>query len=176
MDDSHSGSPRTLRGITASASSRALRHCAWADAKLFDALATLPEAALDARYAPTAWSVRQLAVHIVEGAEWYAYCLRGRPWTDMQAPRDHADLRMLAERLAALNALLLEEGDLPDDRVTFDDEDGPRTVMRSTLLAQACLHSIEHRTQIACALEVSGIGGVVLDDYDLWAFEVHERI
>jgi len=58
--------------------------------------------------------------------------------------------------------------------VEFEDEDHPRPALRSTTLTQACLHSTEHRAQIACALEVSGLGGVTLDDYDVWAFVAQE--
>ena len=154
---------------------RSLRHLAWADARLFADLEALPPEALDARYSPDAWTVGHLTMHIVGGAEWYAYCLAGTPWTDLEIPTRPEDLRRLAQHLAELDALLLHQAELPDEVVEFVDEDGPRTALRSTILAQACLHSAEHRAQIACALEVTGHGGVTLDDYDLWAFEAHER-
>ena len=49
---------------------RSLRHLAWADARLFEDLAALPPEALQARYAPEAWTVGNLAMHNVGGAEW----------------------------------------------------------------------------------------------------------
>lgn len=154
---------------------RSLRHLAWADARLFADLEALPPEALEARYAPDAWTVGHLAMHIVGGAEWYSYCLAGSPWTDLEVPAGAQDLRALAEHLVTLNALLLDQAARPDEYVEFMDEDGPRRALRSTILAQACLHSIEHRAQIACALDVTGHGGVTLDSYDLWAFETHEH-
>lgn len=154
---------------------RSMRHLGWADARLFADLAELPPEALQARYAPDAWSVGHLAMHIVGGAEWYCYCLAGTPWTDLSIPENSGDLRTLATRVAALDALLLEQTALPDELVEFVDEGGPRSALRSTILSQAALHSTEHRAQIACALEVTGHGGVTLDDYDLWAFEAHQR-
>lgn len=153
---------------------RALRHLAWANDKLFAELAALPVEALSATYAPTAWPVGQLATHIVGGAEWYCYCLAGMPWTDLATPTDAADLERLRLRLAELDAVLISQAALPDGLVEFDDEDGPRTALRSTILTQACLHSTEHRAQIACALEVNGFDGIVLDDYDVWAFASQE--
>ena len=48
-------------------------------------------------------------MHIVGGAEWYAYCLAGSPWTDLEIPTGPEDLRALAEHLATLNELLLEQ-------------------------------------------------------------------
>lgn len=156
--------------------SRSLCHLAWADARLFDDLSLLPAEALQARYAPDAWTVGHLAMHIVGGAEWYAYCLAGSPWTDLEIPTDAEGVRALARRLADLDALLIEQASLPDEVVEFVDEDGPKSALRSTILAQACLHSTEHRAQIACALEVDGVGGVTLDDYDVWAFAAQEKV
>ena len=86
---------------------RSLRHLAWADARLFDDLAVLPPEALEARYSPGAWTVGHLAMHIVGGAEWYAYCLAGTPWTDLQIPSGPDGLRALARHIADLDALLL---------------------------------------------------------------------
>lgn len=153
---------------------RSLRHLAWTDDKLFAELAALPPDALDARYAPSAWPVGQIAMHIVGGAEWYCYCLAGRPWTDLTPPKDAADLQRLRQRLADLDAVLIAQAGLPDELVEFEDEDGPRTALRSTILAQACMHAAEHRAQIACALEVNGSVGITLDDYDVWAFAAQE--
>jgi len=154
---------------------RALRHLAWADQRLFAELADLPPDALAARYAPGAWTVAALARHIVGGAEWYRHCLTGAEWTDLSDPRGREDLVALGAYLADLDESLLVQASLPDQDVAFVDEDGPRTALRSTILTQACLHSTEHRAQIACALEVNGFGPIVLDDYDLWAFERVER-
>ena len=154
---------------------RSLRHLAWADAKLFSDLQALPPEALEARYSPDAWTVGHLARHIVGGAEWYAYCLAATPWTDLETPSSPEALRALGRHLDDLDALLLEQAALPDELLEFVDEDGARSALRSTVLAQACLHSAEHRAQIACALEVTGHAGVTLDDYDLWAFEEWER-
>lgn len=153
---------------------RAMRHLAWSDDKLFGALAAVPPGALEARYAPHAWPVAQLATHIVGGAEWYCYCLVGMQWTDLTPPTDSAGVERLRTRLADLDAVLIAQAALPDGLVEFEDEDGPRSALRSTILTQACLHSTEHRAQIACALEVSGFGGVTLDDYDVWAFAAQE--
>jgi uncharacterized damage-inducible protein DinB len=153
---------------------RSLRHLAWADTRLFEELAALLPDALEARYAPSAASVGDLAVHIVSGAEWYAYVLTGEQWTDLQVPRTTADLGALAVRLAHLDALLLAQVELPDDRVSFEYEDGHRQAFRSTVLTQASMHATEHRAQIACALEVAGFPRIDLDAYDLWAFEADQ--
>ncbi len=152
----------------------ALRHLAWADDRLFRCLASLPPEALAASYAGPEWTVAHLARHIVSGAEWYRYCLVGEQWTDLALPTSPAALDSLREHLAGINALLIAQGGKPDELLTFADEDGDSSAMRSMLLAQACYHSTEHRTQIACALEVSGITGLTLDDYDLWSFSAAE--
>ena len=160
--------------------SRGLRHLAWADAWMFDRLDELPAEALLARYAPESWSVARLALHIVGGAEWYRYCLTGIPETDVypgdvDLPALRAHVLSQRDYLAGLDALLLEQAALPDELLTIEEVDGSFTALRSTILSQACLHGVEHRAQIACALEVNGYGGFALDDVDLWAFETHER-
>lgn len=151
-------------------SERFLQHLAWADDRFFAQLATLPDQAMEARYAPQAWTVGKLATHIVRGAEWCCYCLAGLPWTDLTPARGADDLQHLRARLAELHVVLLAQAAMPDELLEFEDEHGPRAELRSTILAQACMHSTEHRAQIACALEVNGFPGIVLDDYDVWVF------
>ena len=150
----------------------AMRHLSWADELLFTQLAGLPEGSLEATYGPRDLTVGHLARHIVGGAEWYRYCLTGIRWTELGLPETPSDLGQLRLHLRAVNEVLLAQASLADGSVEFIDEDGPRTAMRSMLLAQACYHSTEHRTQIACALEVSGVPGITLDDYDLWSWAV----
>lgn len=159
---------------------RSLRHLAWSDAWMMQRLVALPAEAMLAQYSPRSWSVARLAIHTVGGAEWYRYCLTGTPWTDLSPPSTEPQALQqfvggLAPHLAAIDALLVEQSASADEFVAFVDEDGERQALRSTILSQACLHGAEHRAQIACALEVSGFDGFVLDDIDLWAFEAHER-
>jgi len=150
---------------------RALRHLAWADERFFTQFAGLPVEAMGARYAPGHWPAGRLAAHVIGGASWYRYCLTGTPELDVTWVRTPADVGGLIPQLLEIDAVLLEQAAFPDEPVTYTDEDGPRTVMRSTLLSQACLHAAEHRAQISCALEASGLPGIVLDDLDFWSFE-----
>lgn len=149
---------------------RALRHLAWADERFFEQFAALPDAAMGARYAPDHWPAGRLAAHIIGGAGWYRYCLTGTPEPDVEWVRTPADIGALLPELREIDAALIEQAALPDEPVTYDD-DGPRTILRSTLLSQACLHAAEHRAQICCALEASGLGRIDLDALDLWTFE-----
>jgi len=155
---------------------RALQHLAWADDRFFATLAALPAEGLDARVAPGEWTVGVLAQHIVGGAEWYRYCLTGVAWTDLLTPAGPEDLQALRRHLAELDATLIAEGSKPEERVQFEDEDGPRSALRSTILVQACLHAAEHRAQICAALPVAGLQAPVLDDLDLWAFELAQGL
>ena len=154
--------------------STALRHAAWADEKLFHSLSTLPIRALAATYGPPEWTVAHMARHIVDGAEWFRYCLSGVSWSELRLPEDVADLQSLSGHLASVNAALIEQAGLPEELVSFTDETGPKHVYRSVILAQAALHATEHRAQIACALEVSGFAGLSLDAIDVWSFASSE--
>jgi len=149
----------------------ALRHLAWADEIFYTQFAALPEAAMGARYAPDQWPAGHLAAHIIGSASWYRYCLTGVPPLDVTWVRTPADLGTLLPDLLAMDAALLAQAELPDEPVTFADDDGERTVMRSTLLNQACLHAVEQRAQISAALGASGFAPISLDDLDFWAFE-----
>jgi len=153
---------------------RAMRHLAWADERFFTQFAALPDAAMSARYAAEHWPAGRLAAHIIDGASWYRYCLTGTDWIDVEWVRTPRDIGSLIPQLLQIDAELLAQASLPDEPVRFTDEDGPRTALRSTLLGQACLHAAEHRAQLCCALEASGLPGIVLDDLDFWAFESAE--
>ena len=155
--------------------STGLRHMAWANAALYAHLATLPAEAFGASVTPESWSVGRLTVHIAGGAEWYRYCLNGTPWTDLDRDWTAADVVALAPYQAELDATLLAEAEAPDAHMTFEDEDGPRSVSRSILLTQATHHATEHRAEIAAALAVHGHPRFDLDAIDLWAFAAHER-
>ncbi len=154
---------------------RSLRHLAWADGKFFTELAALDVRALDVGTKDGGQRVGELARHIVEGAEWYRYCLNGTPWTQVQVPTSRDDLLALGAYIVELDRELLAEALVPDQPVTFNDEHGERTAMRSTILTQASYHATEHRAQLALALDLAGIPGIDLDEYDLWAFEQHEH-
>ena len=148
--------------------STALRHLRWADAKLLSDLEAMPVTALSVPCDSTGRTVAHLVQHLVNGGEWYRFCLTGAMWTDVILPTGPEDLLSMAAYLDSMNALLIDQGMLPDELLELEDENGPLTITRSALLAQACYHSTEHRTQIATALTAANIPGLDLDTFDLW--------
>ena len=148
-----------------------LLHAAWADDQLFKKLQEIPEDCLGFIYADPDWPVGKIATHIVSGLEWYKYVLTGVKWDDVIPTRTHQDIETLRIQAARLHALFLDLLAQPDEMVSFEDEDGPRQVMRSTVLNQICYHSTEHRAQIFVALQINGQLGISADDFDLWAYE-----
>lgn len=154
---------------------RALRHMSWANQRVYAAVATLPDEALGAYIVNPEWVAGRILHHIVSGATWYVHCLGIEHWQDIEPARDMAGIRHLAELLAGLDAQIASAADIPDAKLTFADEDGPRSALRSTLLAQAVHHATEHRAQLIDALEARGYSPIALDDIDLWAFEAYER-
>lgn len=152
-----------------------LRHMAWADAKLFDELARLPESRLRETYAAPEWSVAGIAVHMLRGAEWYCYILTGSKWTDLQPATNGVQIAEQGAYLQRMYATLIEQCALADEVVEFEDEDGMNAKPRAMILSQAVYHSIEHRTQIAVALEVNGDRAIDLDTYDLWNYLSAQR-
>jgi uncharacterized damage-inducible protein DinB len=85
-------------------------------------------------------------------------------------PSSSADLAALRTYLADRNAVLHAQAELDDELLFVSHEGEEFNVWRSILLSQAVHHSVEHRAQIACALEANGYRGVDLDSLDAWAF------
>ena len=154
---------------------RALRHTAWADDLLFAKLAELPDAALTCTYGSSDWTVAHMVRHIVDGGQWYRYVLGGGRWTDLTLPTSMAEVSGLREELRSVYDFLVAQAELDDEQVTYVDGDGPRTVLRSTILAQTTYHGTEHRTHVAVALELGGYDSIRSDDFDLWTFADVER-
>ncbi len=148
-----------------------LLHTAWADDLLFSKLSDCPEAVLEYTYAAADWPVARIAAHIVDGAEWYKYVLTGVRWNEVSLPKAISDLKPLQLQLRELHKIWLDQVELPDELIEFEDENGMRSVMRSTVLNQIAYHATEHRAQIFVALEKNGFNKIKADDFDVWAWE-----
>ena len=154
---------------------------AWANQKTFEHLQTLPEESLKAFATNPEWFVGEIAHHIVDSADHYAYRISGIP--ALTQPGDPcidevkviADLARLKEQAAKVDALLLECVKLEDVQLEFVNAEGDQVKRwRSTILSQAIHHATEHRAQIASALEAKGFTPVNLDDLDLWSYEIRQ--
>ncbi len=147
-----------------------LRHMAWANQKLYAAVAGLPDEALAAYIVDPEWAVGRILGHLVESGNWYLYCLKLAPWKPFVMPSSMADIREQAHELAEIDARLLSQASLEGVMITQDLGDGDHTYPRSMILAQAAHHATEHRAQIVGALEFKGHSLLKLDDLDLWCF------
>lgn len=148
-----------------------LIHTAWADDLLFKKLQDCPDEILGWHYADPEWPITRIIMHIVEGAEWYRYCLTGEKWTEFSYPKIVSEIEPLREKLVQVHADILHCVDQPDELLEFEDEGGPRKAMRSTILNQIPYHSTEHRAQIFVALQINGYDKITADDFDVWAWE-----
>lgn len=158
---------------------RLLAHMAWANQKTIEHLQTLPEDSLKAFATNPEWFVAEIAHHIVDSADHYAFRISGRP--ALTQPGDEciddvnviADLARLKEQAGKVDAMLLDCVKLKDVQIEFlNYEDKLVKRWRSTILSQAIHHATEHRAQIASALEAKGFTPVNLDDLDLWSYEI----
>ncbi len=148
----------------------ALRHLVWADARLLsEPIWDVPEA-LTYATGEGERTMAELIAHIVDGAQWYRYCLTAAPMLEISAPRNRTDVDQLNHELASLNNSLLAQASSADEALIVDDGGRELRVTRAMILAQACYHSTEHRSQIDSALRAGGFTGLDLDSYDLWTF------
>ena len=154
---------------------RLLRHMAWANQRVYDAVKSLPDLALGAYIVNAEWTAGRILQHIVGGADWYVYCLTETPWRDIELPESMRDLNLLQQHLAEFDAKISSQSELPDEYITIKEDDGSWQALRSTILAQAIYHAAEHRTQLIDALESESFSPISLDDLDLWKFERFER-
>lgn len=158
---------------------RLLAHMAWANQKTIEHLQTLPEDSLKAFAQNPEWFVAEIAHHIVDSADHYAFRISGKP--ALTQPGDEciddvnviADLARLKEQAAKVDAMLLDCVKLDEVQIEFlNYADKLVKRWRSTILSQAIHHATEHRAQIASALEAKGFTPVNLDDLDLWSYEI----
>jgi uncharacterized damage-inducible protein DinB len=152
-----------------------LLHTAWADDLIFKKLQECPEEILGWHYADPQWPITRIAMHIVEGAEWYRYVLSGKQWTEFSYAKTLAELEPMRLNLIEIYKDILDCLDQPDELIEFEDENGPRKAMRSTVLNQVPYHSTEHRAQIFVALQINGYDKISADDFDVWAYEDAQR-
>lgn len=158
---------------------RLLRHMAWANQKTIAHLQTLSEESLKAYATNSEWFVAEIAHHIVDSADHYAFRISGLPaLTQPGDPciddvKEIADFARLKEQAAIVDKALLECVNLEDIQIEYKNyEDKFVKRWRSTILSQAIHHATEHRAQIASALESKGFKPMDLDELDLWAFEI----
>jgi uncharacterized damage-inducible protein DinB len=152
---------------------RLLQHMAWANADLFERLATLPDAALDHIAPGSEWSVAAIAHHLVTGAENYTQRLHGQLRAEKRdLPTNGANISELRTALATADAKLREAATLPGEEVlswiSFNGE--PMSFPRWVLINQAVHHATEHRAQIAGSLAAHGITAIDLDAIDVWTY------
>ena len=146
-----------------------LKQMAWADAKLFDALSGLPDEAWRSKVAEGEWNVAANTFHLVASADWYCYQL-GQKIEFTKEPESIAEIRSLGETWKSKNAFLISESGKADEPLSYVDGEKTRTALRSTILAQAIIHSVEHRIHIALALKAGGFEFPDLEDFSVWGY------
>ena len=147
-----------------------LRHMAWADHTFLTALAELDDSVLALTNGDPDWSVGEAAAHILGGVEWYRYLLLGAQWQGFAAATSSADVIALRDALKPMNESLIDAAAVPDELISWTDDDGPHQAPKSVVLSQAPYHAAEHRAQITAALHAHGIRDIHLDNFDVWAW------
>lgn len=152
---------------------RAIRHMAWANQKVYEALENLPEESLKSYVVNKEWTAYEISFHICNSAGFYVYRLGiGDKPADIEEPAKIMTLKKLLEDHDK-NLLLAAAQD--DREIEFKREDKVFHRWASTILTQAVHHATEHRAQLIDTLEYKGFKPINLDDIDLWAFDEFEK-
>ena len=146
-----------------------IKHMIWSDQKFYDQIRLLPDESLKFTAAPGEWSVGRLLVHLVGSAEWFRFCLKKTKWTDLVTPLTMDDVRNLQSYMGQLGQIFEEEVQMEDELLEIQTDEETFSVRRSMILAQAVMHTAEHKGQIATILKSNGLK-INLDVLDLWHF------
>ena len=152
---------------------RALRHMAWSNRKVYEAVEKLPEDSLKSFVVNEEWTAYEILFHICSSAGFYVYRLGiGERPADIQEP---AKISTLRELLSIHDKNLISAASQEDREIDFDREGKVIRRWASTILTQAVHHATEHRAQLIDTLEFKGFKPINLDDIDLWAFDEFEK-
>ena len=165
---------------------RILKHMAWANQEIIGKISELPADALNAYAVNPQWTVGQIVRHIGSASNWYVWRLLDKAaftasdeelWKNRLAEADEEaptmqDVKNVLEVLRLSDAMLLEQSRIPDADVAREFRGEQHVFKRSTILSQAVHHATEHRAQAVSALELRGYDSIILDDYDLWSYQI----
>ena len=147
----------------------ATQHLAWANDKFLEALLGLNDEDLLLSPAEGEWSIADHVAHIGGALEWFRYILNRSKWADIQAPKSIAELEKLGEYLDQLSQELVAESLLSSEEILeFEDERGAHKTTRPVVLAQAALHSAEHKVEIVTILRAHKRLRIDLEQFDVW--------
>ena len=155
--------------------SLSLHHLAWSNQKFFSYFGDQPDEVFGLRAAEGEWPVGKILTHFAGSGEWYRYCLNGAMWTDLKPITSGTIALEYLPIMASLDATLLENVSLPNDKLEIEGEDGIIHATRSLILSQAVMHSAEHKGQIAAIMKQHG-HHIDLDALDVWSYVSNTKI
>lgn len=152
---------------------RALRHMAWANQKVYDAVELLPEESLKSFVVNEEWTAYEILFHICNSAGFYVFRLGiGERPAEIAEP---AKVKTLKDLLSIHDKNLITAASYEDREIQFEREGKIIHRWASTILTQSVHHATEHRAQLIDTLEFKGYKPINLDDIDLWAFDEFEK-
>ena len=155
---------------------RLFRHMTWANAYVFDRLATLTDEQLQLTARNDDWSAASILEHISGASARYAEVLDGLGDTETTVPCNSAEVLTLKEITSTIDARMRVAAKTPEGFVEYTRQDRLIRRARQTILAQIIHHATEHRAQIAGIYASHGMKVVDLDEIDLWAFANFEDV
>ncbi len=82
-------------------------HMAWANQEIFNEIAKLPDAALEAYVTNEEWQVSVILLHIAKAADSYGCRINGTKFSEFDFPEKMSDIKKLAEKTKNFDTELL---------------------------------------------------------------------
>ena len=145
------------------------QHLVWANAQFFEKAVSFTDVELSLSLTEGEWTVAQHLAHIAGGLEWFRHILTKGDWKDPQPPTNSIEVKAIADYVDQLGADLLAQAALSaEEPIDFKDERGEHRVTRPVVLAQAALHTSEHKIQIVDILRLHGNKSIDNEEMDVW--------
>ena len=154
---------------------RLFKHMSWANHLVFTKLSELPEEALSYSAWNPEWNISTIANHIViSQGRLLSRLKKIETPAEFNHPITSEGMKALAAQSLKNDAEFLDLINQPEEMLTFVRYGETVSFQNTTIVAQTVNHSIEHRAQIASALEAKGFEPINLDDISLWDYEKYE--
>lgn len=144
---------------------RLFEHNRWANRRLLEACASLPDETLDAPEEGSPWTIRSVLLHLAKAQNNYVGLLTGAPDEERERPVPAGELMEHAERSGERLRELARDPEGPHFRERVHVSDG-YVFEPWVAMVQAINHATDHRRQVCAMMRRLGVTPPRLDGWE----------